>query len=556
MISFFLNLLKISFVVSLAVLIVIVVSPITQKKYTNAWRYWLWMVLCILLVFPLNITSPYTIIKISSNKVQEFNESNTIQSEEFINPFSTEIGVSFGDALDAKQMPHKEPKFMMSLNMLLLFWCIGAALFFAYNIGVYHRYKKNIDRWCYKPTDTLMINLFEKIKERMGISSTIQLKICSTVNSPMLIGLTKPMVLLPDHKFKSNELSHIFSHELMHYKRYDLAYKLFLLIVKSLHWFNPMIYIMTKMALSDLEVCCDAYVIKKYNRESIRDYTITILNVMKLNHTQEGVLTTNFNGGQKFMKKRIQLLIEPKKHRRGVMLFVSMLLIVLLAQGLVACTNKEVSINKAKIVEASSLEEKETLEGTGKEASSGEEKNNKDAFESPIYTDSENIDLSDVNFYLSETERDPKIEAEVVGLFFNSNEEPEFKYLYNKVDLNGDGKDEVFVLLLGTYFTGSGGSTAIILQEGADGYELVSRHTLINAPIIVSDNKTNGWNDLIVMVSGGGYPATFNKLVFDGKEYPLNPSMQPVVEVGTKVSGIGIIADEISPEVGIFYPEN
>lgn len=118
------------------------------------------------------------------------------------------------------------------------------------------------------------------------------------------------------------------------------------------------------------------------------------------------------------------------------------------------------------------------------------------------------------------------------------------------MDLNGDGTDEVFVFLFGRDFSGTGGNTAVILQQCKDEYEVIQKFTLVRNPIIISDNKTNDWNDIIMKVSGGGIPTSYNILKYDGKQYPSNPSLAPKLESGTVVNGIGIISDELSNDIG------
>ncbi len=71
-------------------------------------------------------------------------------------------------------------------------------------------------------------------------------------------------------------------------------------------------------------------------------------------------------------------------------------------------------------------------------------------------------------------------------------------YFYNYIDLNDDGKDEIFVMVTGPYTSGSGGSSALLLSENGGKLHVVQEFTLINEPIIVSDKLDNGYHELIV----------------------------------------------------------
>lgn len=166
--------------------------------------------------------------------------------------------------------------------------------------------------------------------------------------------------------------------------------------------------------------------------------------------------------------------------------------------------------------------------------------------------ESEDIDLSNVSNQLSESARDVKLEKAIIeALEYDKETDGIVRYYYNRIDLNGDEKPETFVYLLGPYVSGSGGSTAFIFENGEDGYKVVSRFTLVRNPIIVSDNMTNGWKDLIMYVSGGGIEPFYAQIKFDGSKYPSNPSVQPQIKSGTVVKGTAIIADDTLKNPGI-----
>lgn len=159
-------------------------------------------------------------------------------------------------------------------------------------------------------------------------------------------------------------------------------------------------------------------------------------------------------------------------------------------------------------------------------------------------------DFSDVKYIDSENIKDEKLEEAIIELY-ELEESDNTRYYYNRIDFDSDGVPEVFVFLVGSATCGTGGCSAAIFKELNEGYEVVSQFTLVNTPVIVSDTKTNGYNDLIMYVSGGGIKPFCAVMKHDGTNYPQNPSTQPKLEEGTKVKGMGIINDEINPNTGI-----
>lgn len=162
---------------------------------------------------------------------------------------------------------------------------------------------------------------------------------------------------------------------------------------------------------------------------------------------------------------------------------------------------------------------------------------------------SNTIDFSGIKYKSSETERNEKLEKAIIDyLEYDKNQDGKIAYSYNYIDLNGDGKKEIFVYLLGESVSGSGGSTALIIEE--ESYEVISKFTLARNPIIISEDKINGWNDIIMQVAGGGTEFSYARMKFDGKKYPSNPSMVPKVEEKV-VKGTAIISNILSIEDGI-----
>lgn len=151
----------------------------------------------------------------------------------------------------------------------------------------------------------------------------------------------------------------------------------------------------------------------------------------------------------------------------------------------------------------------------------------------------------------SETQRDREVEENLIKTYSLKRGEDIAFYYYNKVDLNGDNKPEVIVYAYGPMLAGSGGGSGLILKEISEGYQIISKLSLVRTPIIISNNKTNGWKDIIMEVSGGGATPSKVTMKFDGKKYPSNPSTQTKLNANVKVQGIKILADDPSVNQGI-----
>lgn len=102
-------------------------------------------------------------------------------------------------------------------------------------------------------------------------------------------------------------------------------------------------------------------------------------------------------------------------------------------------------------------------------------------------------------------------------LEFMSQEDKKFQFY--AIDLNLDGQDEYFVYLISPYFCGTGGCTILLLDRYS---EIITEFTVMEPPLYVSMEQTNGWRDLLIYSEG-----SYRDLIFDGTTYPDNPSVAP-----------------------------
>ena len=118
---------------------------------------------------------------------------------------------------------------------------------------------------------------------------------------------------------------------------------------------------------------------------------------------------------------------------------------------------------------------------------------------------------------------------------------PPFRYALT--DLDGDGRADAIVLLLGGNWCGSGGCNMLVFRPEKDRFTLVSASTITNEPIRVSPERAHGWRTLIVFSNGTGDVL----MRFNGTRYPLNPSIQPKA-TPTQVNAAQVVMKQIIPQ--------
>ena len=99
--------------------------------------------------------------------------------------------------------------------------------------------------------------------------------------------------------------------------------------------------------------------------------------------------------------------------------------------------------------------------------------------------------------------------------------------------LDATGKTQQYLVYARTseWCGASGGCTLFILTNNRGTWHLLSPITLVHLPVRILPNLTHGWHDLEISYSGqlpDGRPAlVLSRMRFDGKRYPLNPSVPP-----------------------------
>jgi hypothetical protein len=106
------------------------------------------------------------------------------------------------------------------------------------------------------------------------------------------------------------------------------------------------------------------------------------------------------------------------------------------------------------------------------------------------------------------------------------------RYSVAWIDLNGDGRPEALVYISGRDWCGSGGCRLLVLERRRSVFKVRANTMIAWTPVGVLRTTRRGWRDVTVEVHGGGVsPGYIAALSFDGRRYPMNPSVAPARRV-------------------------
>ncbi len=304
--SFMVMLLICSVTLTVIALFYMAVTPLLVKRYSVKGCYYAWLVLVAGALIPFRPQFPNALIKVD---MQNSTAAPIIR-------IGNGSPAAFHTPAD-NVLPAAVPG--QSLwQIVAAVWIAGILIFLAYHVIKHCRFLKLTSRWSENVTDEQTLTLFRNLEAQMGLTDHINLQVCDSIGSPMLIGFVRPCILLPKAEFAEEELRFILKHELVHYKRKDLWYKCLILIANAVHWFNPFVYLMAKAIDVQCELSCDEEVVRGTGADTRQYYCETIISVIRYQSKRKTALSSHFYGGKKGMKDRIFSIMDMSKKKAGL----------------------------------------------------------------------------------------------------------------------------------------------------------------------------------------------------------------------------------------------
>ncbi|MFR0733999.1 MAG: M56 family metallopeptidase [Oscillospiraceae bacterium] len=115
-------------------------------------------------------------------------------------------------------------------------------------------------------------------------SKPVSVGISCRVSTVMMVGFTKPVILLPPQSMQlpASQLHCILLHELYHYRSRDLWLKLGIRIFCCLLWWNPLVYLFKSSVDQILELRCDKHVCSRLSKLEQLQYSSALLEILKI----------------------------------------------------------------------------------------------------------------------------------------------------------------------------------------------------------------------------------------------------------------------------------
>ena len=301
--------------------VISLLRPITKKIFGYSWHYYIW--LCVLFVMLMPVRFNVNTMPAPNIATQTVQTQQTVVSEQ---PETTENIV--------QTAPAQKPQLLQKatviwdriiynrMNILAYVWLIGAIALMLLNVVRYVRLNIKIR----KNGEVISCPETREYTDRR-----INVRIWENVASPFITGIFRPMLILPKTELSGEQLDNILRHEMTHFKRHDILYKWFAEFVKCIHWFNPVVWYVSKQIAAECEISCDMSVTKNMSGSEEMSYVSTILSLLPTGKSKQLPLTTQMASSKKILKRRFVMIKNKKTTSRFMSVLSAVIAVIMLS---------------------------------------------------------------------------------------------------------------------------------------------------------------------------------------------------------------------------------
>lgn len=205
-----------------------------------------------------------------------------------------------------------------NFSVIASMWLMGALLFslkFGGSFLFANSLKKNTSS---SLSDSIFTQLLH-LKKEIGVNRYVQIAESAKVNTPVLIGYLKPVILFPVgliNQLSIEETNAILAHELAHIKRNDFIHNLFISVLETLFYYHPAVWWISANLRLERENCCDDLAVKTIGDKAI--YAKTLVKIETLKNTKIPSLAIPMARNNNQLLHRISRIVNQPQTRSQI----------------------------------------------------------------------------------------------------------------------------------------------------------------------------------------------------------------------------------------------
>lgn len=288
MIEVFLSICNHAYAASILIFLLLLLRPFLRRVQ---WYYpFFWGIVAVRLMLPFSIPSPFCLVP-STNLITP----DTVQyaQQSTIDTGIASINGAVNPFLDTVSAGNP----MASVNPMYI-WTITAAWVWISGFAI-----------------MIMYLFFSTLRVRRCVREAVLFRenvyLCDHIATPFLYGIIHPHIYLPSAMRTGTDaqIEAVLCHERTHQRRLDHITKLVGVLLLSVYWFVPTVWIAYFCFCRDLEYACDASVIAGLDTDGRKMYSETLLSFA----VQEKYSACPIAFGENAIKGRIRAILSYKK---------------------------------------------------------------------------------------------------------------------------------------------------------------------------------------------------------------------------------------------------
>jgi len=334
---------------AIVTVVLLVMKPLTRKHLSQRWQYYVWLLVVLRLLLPLAPT-----VTVPSGTLPSILTRSAPSVATSVPTTTTPVGTTPGTLLPTGEPATSTETSAQTLpvtangrttwpasTLLLLIWAIGALAVMIWNIAGYTRFKRTVQRTMVRVTDAHFLAILEDCRQEVHVRATPRLYTSASVASPILLGILHPAIVLPDRQLTDNDLRYALLHELTHARRQDGLLKWVAAIAVSIHWFNPLAYVMQYELNHSCELSCDETVTRQFSTDDRRGYGSMLLAVASMTGAPSPAMFSAMVEDKRNLKERLGVIMSSNKQTKRTTVISIITIVLIVAIGILAgCTPK------------------------------------------------------------------------------------------------------------------------------------------------------------------------------------------------------------------------
>lgn len=312
----FFALISTSLSASIMTAILLAISQKIDSRFQPRVKVLLWNLVCLRFLLFVRISIPISTMGVHKSEVKV----------SAINMFSSHANSNLEPIAVTK------PNVIMySICVLSIFWIIATIVLFIHRAWDHYTQTDLYLRASVPVEDKLLTTVCLELCQELKIKRRISLLQSEIIKGPIIFGLFKVSLVVPKSCNSEESLRIMLYHELTHLKHHDIWSRLLLWLVCTLHWFNPIVYIMQKREETDIELSCDYDVLLNRSIDYRKRYRQVVLQTLSDSVNLRAAINFAGNSSKKNMFYRLSKMTDISAKKNGRWLVLIMIPIIALA---------------------------------------------------------------------------------------------------------------------------------------------------------------------------------------------------------------------------------